>query len=107
MKQLQVKSQFWIAHTELPRAVGHPFCERLNQLLGERGFDQFVERQCERFYAETIGRPFLTPGRYFRLPLIGYFERIDGERGIAWRVVVWNPSFPIDKDGSIKIAREV
>src|SRR2546426_2480691 len=32
-----------------------------------------------------MGRPSLTPGRYFRLLLIGYFEGIEGERGIAWR----------------------
>jgi transposase len=75
----------WIAHTELPRTVAHPFYERLNQLLEERGFDDFAERQCARFYAERMGRPSLTPGRYFRLLLIGYFEGIDGERGIAWR----------------------
>jgi len=84
-KQRQEQTDFWIAHTELPRTVGHPFYERLNQLLEERGFDEFVESQCERFYAETMGRPSLTPGRYFRLLLIGYFEGIDGERGIAWR----------------------
>ena len=84
-KQRQPQSDFWIAHTELPRTVGHPFYEGLNQLLAERGFDEFVEGQCERFYAETIGRPSLTPGRYFRLLLIGYFEGIEGERGIAWR----------------------
>ena len=54
-------------------------------MLEERGFDGFVEEQCERFYAETMGRPSLTPGRYFRLLLIGYFEGIEGERGIAWR----------------------
>src|SRR5450759_214427 len=76
----------WIAHTELPRTVAHPFYERLNQLLEERGFDDFAERQCARFYAERMGRPSLTPGRYFRLLLIGYFEGIDGERGIAWRL---------------------
>ena len=84
-KQRQPQSDLWIAHTELPRTVGHPFYERLNQLLAERGFDEFVEGQCERFYAETMGRPSLTPGRYFRLLLIGYFEGIEGERGIAWR----------------------
>lgn len=84
-KQRQPQSDFWIAHTELPRTVGHPFYERLNQLLAERGFDEFVEGRCERFYAETMGRPSLTPGRYFRLLLIGYFEGIEGERGIAWR----------------------
>jgi transposase len=84
-KQRQSQRDFWIAHTELPRTVGHPFYEKLNQLLEERGFDEFVEGQCGRFYAEAMGRPSLTPGRYFRLLLIGYFEGIEGERGIAWR----------------------
>ena len=28
----------------------------------------------------------LPPGMYFRLMLIGFFEGIDSERGIAWRV---------------------
>src|SRR5262245_23094292 len=84
-KQRQPQQDLWVAHTELPRTVGHPFYEKLNQLLEERKFDEFVEAQCEGFYAESMGRPSLTPGRYFRLLLIGYFEGIDGERGIAWR----------------------
>lgn len=75
----------WIAHTELPQTVAHPFYEQLNRLLEERGFDEFVEQQCSRFYAVKMGRPSVLPGRYFRLLLIGYFEGIDGERGIAWR----------------------
>ncbi len=85
IKERREQTEFWVAHTELPRTAGHPFYERLNQLLAERGFDEFVEGECARFYAETMGRPLLTPGRYFRLLLIGYFEGIDGERGIAWR----------------------
>ena len=32
-----------------------------------------------------MGRPSLPPGRYFRLLLVGYFEGLDSERGIAWR----------------------
>src|SRR2546422_5529995 len=84
-KQRQQQEEFWVAHSELPRTVAHPFYQGLNQVLEERGFDAFVERQCERFYAEAMGRPSLTPGRYFRLLLIGYFEGIEGERGIAWR----------------------
>src|SRR3989454_6234225 len=83
-KQLR-QEPLWIAHSELPRTVAHPFYEQLNRLLEERGFDDFVEQQCARFYAERMGRPSLPPGRYFRLLLIGYFEGIDGERGIAWR----------------------
>jgi transposase len=57
----------------------------LNQVLDTHGFDAFVEAQCATFYAATIGRPSLMPGTYFRLLLIGYFEGIDSERGIAWR----------------------
>src|SRR5688572_4328644 len=75
----------WIAANELPPTGGHPFYQRLNQVLDAHGFDEFVEAQCAPFYATTIGRPSLTPGTYFRLLLIGYFEGIDSERGIAWR----------------------
>jgi transposase len=57
----------------------------LNQLLREHGFDDFAEAQCAMFYADAMGRPGLPPGIYFRLLLIGYFEGIDSERGIAWR----------------------
>jgi len=52
----------WIAHTELPRSVAHPFDEQLNRLLEERSFDDFVERESARFYAERMGRPSPVPG---------------------------------------------
>jgi transposase len=75
----------WVTTTDLPSAASHPFYCRLNQLLHDHGFDAFVEEQCARFYAATMGRPGLPPGIYFRLLLIGYFEGIEAERGIAWR----------------------
>ena len=75
----------WIPTNELPATGGHPFYQRLNQVLDEHAFDAFVEAQCASFYADKLGRPSLTPGAYFRLLLIGYFEGIDSERGIAWR----------------------
>ena len=81
----QRQEPIWIAHTELPQTVAHPFYERLDQVLEERGFDAFVEQRCAGFYAERMGRPSLAPGRYFRLLLMGYFEGIDSERGMAWR----------------------
>jgi hypothetical protein len=76
----------WVTTTDLPTAASHPFYRRLNQLLREQRFDDFVEAQCAGFYAETMGRPGLPPGIHFRLLPIGYFEGIDSERGIAWRV---------------------
>ena len=65
---------------------GHPFYQRLNELLEAERFDEFVEGRCAKFYAEKNGRPSLTPGIYFRALLIGYFEGIGAERGIAWRL---------------------
>ena len=76
---------WWIATSDLPASPGHPFYTRLNTLLDAHAFDTFVEGQCARFYAPVMGRPGLEPGRYFRLLLLGYFEGIDSERGIAWR----------------------
>jgi len=79
------QEELWIPTGTLARPASHPFYERLNQLLAKHDFDRFVEGQCQRFYAATMGRPGLAPGIYFRLLLVGYFEGIDSERGISWR----------------------
>ena len=79
------QSSLWVATSELPKSPGHPFYTRLNALLETHDFDRFVEDLCRGFYARVMGRPSLAPGRYFRLFMVGYFEGIDSERGIAWR----------------------
>lgn len=68
------------------QAPRHVFYERLNRILAEHGFDRFVDELCRPFYAEKNGRPGLAPGVYFRTLFIGYFEGIDSERGMAWRI---------------------
>jgi transposase len=83
-KRRAKQASMWVATQDLPRSAAHPFYARLNQILDQHDFDQFVEGLCERFYADE-GRPGLPPGRYFRLLLIGYFEGLDAERAIAWR----------------------
>jgi transposase len=81
-----LQESMWVPHTAT-RAPGHRFYEKLNELLDEHGFDRAVEGLCERFYAEPkTGRPSIPPGVYFRMLLIGYFEGIESERGICWRV---------------------
>src|SRR5215467_6157266 len=84
-KDQEQQGELWIPQASLARGASHPFYQRLNQLLEESRFDEFVEGRCRRFYAAKRGRPSLPPGVYFRLLLIGYFEGIDAERGIAWR----------------------
>ena len=75
----------FVASGSLAKSPGHPFYERLNRLLREASFDRFVEERCAGFYADRVGRPGTPPGVYFRLLLVGYFEGLDSERGIAWR----------------------
>ena len=75
----------WTPTAALPVGASHPFYKRLNQILDGKNFDEYVEAICERFYADEVGRPDLAPGIYFRLLMVGYFEGIDSERGIAWR----------------------
>jgi transposase len=85
-RQREKQEDLWIAHADLASSPGHPFYQRLNELLEAEGFDEFVESRCAKFYAARFGRPSLTPGIYFRALLIGYFEGIGAERGIAWRL---------------------
>src|SRR3989449_5533264 len=84
-KRRSEQALMWIPTTDLPVSPGHPFYARLNAILDEAGFDRFAEEQCRQFYAPVRGRPSLPPGRYFRLLLVGYFEGLDSERGMAWR----------------------
>src|SRR5258708_2098139 len=85
-KQRERQQELWFAATEIRATSSHPFYVRLNQLLDSNQFDLFVEKECLRFYKDSpYGRPSITPGIYFRCMLLGYFEGIDSERGIAWR----------------------
>jgi transposase len=78
------QQEFWVATDSLASVPQHVFYDKLNRLLDEAGFDEFVEELCEPFYAK-IGRDSIPPGRYFRMLFVGYFEAIDSQRGIAWR----------------------
>ncbi len=80
------QSELWIAGDALPRTPGHPFYEKLNAVLDEHGFGVFVERECAQYYADKMGRPSIAPAVYFKMLFIGFFEGLDSERGIAWRV---------------------
>src|SRR3982751_4014281 len=84
-KKRQRQEDLWYGG-ELATAPGHPFYARLNEVLDGAGFDGFCETQCAGFYHHKLGRPSLAPGQYFRVMMIGFFEGLDSERGIAWRL---------------------
>src|SRR5713226_8112936 len=84
-RKRQRQHDLWVAASDLPSTAAHPFYQRVNALLDEHYFDAFVEGLCQPFYDRIMGRPSLAPGIYFRLLMVGYFEGVDAERGIAWR----------------------
>jgi len=86
-KRRQRQEALFIMADCLPQSDGHPFYKKLNSLLAEAGFDRWIEQRCQRFYEqeETRGQPSIPPGVYFRMLLVGYFEDISSQRGIAWR----------------------
>ena len=85
-KRKPKQQSMWVCTAEVAKPAGHPFYAKVEELLARERFDQRAERLCRRFYAPIMGRPSLSPGCYFRLLLLGFFEGIDSERGIAWRV---------------------
>jgi transposase len=84
-KRVEEQQEMWVATTSLPKSVGHIFYRKLNRLLAEADFDRTVERMCEPYYHSHMGRPSIPPGVYFRILLVGYYEGIGSQRGIAWR----------------------
>ena len=87
-RKSESQGQMFVAVVDLPGngAPGHPFYEKLNAALRKIEFDRRIEAACEKFYDEKLGRSGIPPGVYFRMTLVGYFEGIGSDRGIAWRV---------------------
>ena len=85
-RSLERQDDLFVETSALVNAPGHPFYERLSGVLAFQGFEAFVEERCAPFYADTMGRPSIPPVVYFKMLFIGYFEGLDSERGIAWRV---------------------
>src|SRR5687767_15116413 len=83
-KKKGVQSEVWVPSHQIAQSPGHPFYQRLNRLLAEARFDRFIEELCQPYYSDW-GRPSIPPGVYFRMLMVGYFEGIDSQRGIAWR----------------------
>jgi transposase len=86
-KKRERQQEFWIATKDVAESPRNAFYDRLNEVLEAHRFDRKVEALCRKFYKKSpYGRPSMAPGVYFRALLIGYFEGLDSERGIAWRL---------------------
>src|SRR4026209_2942123 len=83
-KRKPKQDELFTPTARLTTGPGHPFYTKLNEVLAGARFDEFVETLCASSY-KAGGRPGIPPGVYFRMLLIGYFEGLDSQRGIAWR----------------------
>jgi len=84
-KRTDVAQPLFVCSADLPGVTPNPFYDAVNKVLASHQFDPFVEGICGKFYHSSMGRPGLAPGIYFRCLLVGYFESLESERGIAWR----------------------
>ena len=84
-RDAEEQRELFVMADKLPQSPGHVFYDKLNRVLREGGFDRHVESVCEPYYAKGKGRPSVPPGLYFRMLIVGYFEGINSQRGIAWR----------------------
>ena len=84
-KRKDEQQEMWVATGSLPKSQGHAFYRKLNGLLAAADFDRTVQEMCAPHYHSHLGRPSIPPGVYFRMLLVGYFEGIGSQRGIAWR----------------------
>src|SRR3954466_589371 len=65
------------SHLAVDLAPRHAFYDWCNTVLAEAEFDETVEMLCQPQYKESVGRPSIPPGRYFRMLFVGQFEGLE------------------------------
>jgi len=78
--------ELFIACASLVRPATTPFYAKLDQTLNSFDFADQARSLCAPAYSETgRGRPGIDPVVYFKMLMVGFFEDIASERGIAER----------------------
>ena len=83
----QQQQELWIVAGELPAATPDAFYRRVQRTLDKMDFAPQVWTICKSAYAEAAkgGRPGIDPVVYLKMLMVGFFENIGSERGIASR----------------------
>ncbi|HEV2120225.1 MAG TPA: transposase [Candidatus Bathyarchaeia archaeon] len=78
--------ELFIAFSELVRPATTPFYAKLDQTLASFDFATQARSLCAPAYSVNgRGRPGIDPVVYFKMLMVGFFEDIASERGIAER----------------------
>ena len=87
-KTPEPQQSMWLPTSEIVATPATGFYQKLNESLDAFGFGDKVRALAEEFYCtdESVGgRPGIDPEVYFKMLLVGFFENIASERGIAAR----------------------
>lgn len=81
-------TSLWIPTHELPTTPANTFYARLDEALTTLTFGDQVRALCQPYYVPEAGQggqPGVDPEVYFKMLMIGFFENLASERGIAAR----------------------
>ena len=79
-------AELFIPACHLVKPATSPFYAKLDQTLESFNFFGEIRRLCASAYASNgRGRPGIDPAVYFKMLMVGFFENISSERGIAER----------------------
>jgi len=87
-KDREAQASLWVAASEMLSSTASSFYQRLDRALGASGFGDTVRELCAPYYEMDRGRggrPGIDPAVYFKMQMVGFFEGIPSERGIAAR----------------------
>jgi transposase len=78
--------ELFVPSAQLVQPATSSFYTKLNQTLASFQFSEQARQICAPAYSESSrGRPGVDPAVYFKMLMIGFFENIASERGIAER----------------------
>jgi transposase len=87
-KTPETQQSLWLPTAEIVSTPANGFYQKLDEALASFGFGDKVRALCEPFYCSDEsagGRPGIDPEVYFKMLLVGFFENLPSERGIAAR----------------------
>src|SRR6056297_1483961 len=87
-KDPEAQASLWVSASEMPSSPASSFYQRLDRALEASGFGDAVRELCAPYYEmdrSRGGRPGIDPAVYFKMQMVGFFEGIPSERGIAAR----------------------
>ena len=79
-KRKREEQGLWIATTDLPKSPGHPFYQKLNDVLAEADFDRWIEERCQPYYAAKLGRPRFFLDIEWYIGAAGQDQEEDGQQ---------------------------